>query len=223
MTRALVTVRAVLLDFDGVVANTANVHIAAWERTFGAMGWQIPAEVCARAVEQDDRLFLSGVFAERGIGGGDVPGWVERKRRIALEMIKDASPVYPGIPRLLERLPAPVSLAVVSGSGREIVETSLAGAGLLERFRSIICKEDVTRPKPDPEGYRKALLELGADCESAVAIEDSATGVAAARAADIRCIAVGHNRPRGDWCADAAFVENLEDVDRVVAMILGSD
>ena len=39
--------RAVLFDFDGVLADTENIHVAAWQRTFADLGWVVPDEVCA--------------------------------------------------------------------------------------------------------------------------------------------------------------------------------
>ena len=64
--------RALLFDFDGVMADTENIHVAAWQRTFADLGWEVPDEVCARAAEQDDREFLAAIFAEKKIEGGDV-------------------------------------------------------------------------------------------------------------------------------------------------------
>ena len=61
--------KAILFDFDGVIADTGNHHIAAWQRTLAVMGWQIADEVAARSAEIDDREFLAELFAERGING----------------------------------------------------------------------------------------------------------------------------------------------------------
>ena len=68
--------RAVLFVFDGVIADTENIHIAAWQRTLARLGWEVPDEICARAVEVDDRIFLTDLFAQRKIQEGDVDGWV---------------------------------------------------------------------------------------------------------------------------------------------------
>ena len=59
--------KAILLDFDGVIAETENHHIAAWQRTLSALGWQVSDEVAARSAEIDDREFLVELFAGRGI------------------------------------------------------------------------------------------------------------------------------------------------------------
>ncbi len=82
--------RALLLDFDGVIADTENHHVAAWQRTLAALGWQVPDEVAARAAEVDDRLFLRDLFADQQIEGGEIEGWVQKKQALAIQMLRDA-------------------------------------------------------------------------------------------------------------------------------------
>ena len=88
--------RAVFFDFDGVLADTENVHIAAWERTFNEFGWNVPAEVCARAAEVDDRAFLAELFAAHGVLDGDIAGWVRRKQSLTVALLSDAPRTYRG-------------------------------------------------------------------------------------------------------------------------------
>ena len=73
----------------------------------------------------------------------------------------------------------------------------------------IVGKEDVDAVKPDPEGYRLALARLKVTANAAVALEDSPTGLAAARGAGLRAVAVGHRRAAGEWTGTAAFVPDL--------------
>ena len=54
-----------LFDFDGVIADTENHHVAAWERTLGRLGWELADEAAARAAEIDDRYFLQELFSRR--------------------------------------------------------------------------------------------------------------------------------------------------------------
>lgn len=211
--------RAVLLDFDGVIADTENIHVVAWERTFAALGWDVPPEVCARAAEEDDRLFLASVFAGRGIDDGDIDGWVRRKQGLTVGMLADAPRVYPGLIGLIGRLADRARLAIVSGTWRENVEIVLKAAGLAERFELIVAKEEVATPKPDPEPYRHALGRLGLGPDQAMALEDSPSGLESARGAGLRCIAVGHRRPAGAWTGDAPYLADLTDADRVLMML----
>jgi HAD superfamily hydrolase (TIGR01509 family) len=83
-----------------------------------------------------------------------------------------------------------VPVVVVSGSARVEVETVLEAAGLSSAVSGLVAAEDVERGKPAPDGYLRALELLGISAEDAVAVEDSDVGVAAAKAAGLRCVAV---------------------------------
>jgi beta-phosphoglucomutase len=219
--RAATATRAVLFDFDGVLADTENIHVAAWERTFGALGWDVPPEVCARAAEQDDRRFLAEIFAARGIDGGYVAGWVERKQRLTRMMLADSPRLYPGVDELVRRLRRRrLKLAVVSVTWRENVAAVLKAARLADRFALIVGKDDVAEPKPDPSAYRLALERLGLEPGEAVALEDSPGGLAAARGAGLRCVAIGHRRPPGDWTGAAPYLPDLLDTEAALKVIV---
>jgi len=81
--------KAVCWDFDGVIADTENAHVAAWERTFAEMGIDVAAEVCARAAEEDDRAFLAEVFAKSNVPNGDVEGWTRRKQSLTESILAE--------------------------------------------------------------------------------------------------------------------------------------
>jgi len=202
---------AVLFDFDGVIADTENVHVAAWERTFGLMGWGVSPEDCARAASMDDRAFLAAIFAAKGVEGGDVEGWVGRKQAATLSMLADFPRVYPGVAELVRALAGKVRLGVVSTTWRANIAAVLDASGLADRFEVVVAKEDVEATKPDPECYRLALRRLDVKPSQAVALEDSATGLAAATGAGIRCVAVGHRLPEGAWSEGATFLNGLAD------------
>src|SRR5271168_5356756 len=99
--RPLMPLKAVLLDFDGVIAETANHHIAAWQRTLSTLGWQIPDEVAARSAEIDDREFLAELFAGRGIVSHKIDEWVLKKQVLTVQMLKDSPRLYPGVVELI--------------------------------------------------------------------------------------------------------------------------
>ncbi len=200
---------AVFFDFDGVIADTENIHIAAWQRTLNGLGWALTDESARRAVEVDDRRFLSEIFEKREIEGGDVEGWVRCKQQLTIALIKDSPRLYPGVKELVGSLRGRVFLGVVSTTWRENILTLLEVAGLADAFGAIIGKEDVAAPKPDPEGYLKALKQAGVRATEAIAIEDSATGLAAARGAQIPTLAVGHRVSQGEWSGDSLFIESL--------------
>jgi beta-phosphoglucomutase len=205
--------KAILFDFDGVIADTANHHIAAWQRTLCVMGWQVADEVAARSAEIDDHEFLADLFALRGIEGGKIEDWVRRKQTITFRLLKEAPRLFPGVVELVKKLDGHARLAVVSGTWRENIQTVLEATGLAASFDSIVGKEDVASVKPAPDAYQLALKRLRLSTRSVVALEDSPSGLAAARAAGIRVIAVGHRRSFGEWVGDAAYVSGFEPAD----------
>jgi HAD superfamily hydrolase (TIGR01509 family) len=81
-------------------------------------------------------------------------------------------------------------VGVASNSPRPFVERTLHAAGLFERFGCVLSADDVEHPKPAPDIYVALARRLGADPAACVALEDSATGVAAARAAGAFVIGV---------------------------------
>jgi len=205
--------KAIFLDFDGVIADTENHHIAAWQRTLAALGWQVPDLVAAVSAEIDDRDFLKDLFANRGVPAVKIEEWVRRKQALTIRMLENSPRVYPGVVELVRALEGRVRLAVVSGTWRENIEVVLGAVGLAGAFETIVGKEEVRAVKPNPEAYLLAMRELGIQSKDAVAFEDSPTGLAAARAAGVSVIAVGHRRSFGDWVGNAAYISGLEPVE----------
>ena len=98
----------------------------------------------------------------------------------------------PGAKDLLAQLSnAGIPLALVSASPRVIVDAALNHVQPLP-FRTTISSDDVTETKPNPEGYLKAATIIGVDIKNCLILEDSATGVQAARASGAKVIAVPH-------------------------------
>ncbi|GGS91791.1 hydrolase [Planobispora rosea] len=138
----------------------------------------------------------------------------------------------PGALRLLDGLGAAgVPIALVSASPRRIVDIVLrtVGAG---RFRLVVAAEDAGRAKPAPDPYLRAAAGLGVEPGDCVAVEDSPTGIAAARTAGCRVVAVSSHRPgtaqslpAGPGAAPydvAMTVESLEQVDLSTLRLLAA-
>jgi HAD superfamily hydrolase (TIGR01509 family) len=81
-------------------------------------------------------------------------------------------------------------VAIVSGAASAEIVPVVRAAGLEPLFQAIVPSDAVTHGKPDPEGYLKALELLGVPAGDAVAFEDTESGVASAKDAGMRCIAV---------------------------------
>ena len=98
-------------------------------------------------------------------------------------------PVLPGALELVRQAQAAgLPHALVTSSESEVVDAVLAHLDVV--FPVIVCAADVSRTKPDPEGYLLAAAKLGVEPQQCIALEDSVNGVLAAEAAGYRTVAV---------------------------------
>jgi len=199
---------ALILDFDGVIMDTESAVVEAWRD-----------ESTARGVPFDEVAFLAslGVPSLRPeriaalLGADADPADVTERIRARLRVTTADLPVLPGVRELVaEAAAAGVPVAVASGALRPWVEGHLARAGLLDAFAAVVCRDDVTAGKPAPDLYVAALRRLGATASRSVAVEDSGPGLAAARAAGVRCVAVpGPTTTGHDFAGADLFLPSL--------------
>lgn len=223
-------VSAVVFDFDGLLVDTESVVLRAWEEEFERHGVAFPT----------DRWIRQSVGSVKGqVGYLDEYGELERLvggpvdrdeihgRRIARHDELLARPrANPGVERWLDDVESRgLPMGVASSSTREWVTKLLDRMGWLERFAAVVCRDDVGVPKPDPAVYRTAVERLGVSADESVALEDSPTGIAAARAAGLFAVAVPSPITRVlDFDGADHVVDSLAhfDLDALVALRGGS-
>ena len=146
----------------------------------------------------------------------------EAKRRFE-GLIDTAVRPMPGLLSLLdqlERLGLP--RAVGTSSGRAYAGRILRGHGLLDRFAFVLCREDVLVHKPDPEIYRTAAGRFGFEPREVLVLEDTPTGLAAARGAGTFAVGVPHDHsPASDLAVADLIVRSLDDPALLARIDLG--
>jgi HAD superfamily hydrolase (TIGR01509 family) len=108
---------------------------------------------------------------------------------VAQSLGKDV-PVLPGADRVLVRLAAAFPLGLATSAARLVAETVLAKTGWSKYFAVVVSADEVTRGKPAPDVYLRALELMHAEPSSTAAVEDSANGIRSAYAARLAVIAV---------------------------------
>ena len=180
---------AVIFDFDGVLVDTESAVLAAWRADCAHLGVPFDEAAFVAAVGVPS-LHPDRIRAVFGPAAGD-PAVAAARIRARLRHLSGDLPVLPGVRALLaEAAAAGVPTAVASGATRDWVRGHLERVGLLDTFEAVVCRDDVRAGKPAPDLYLAALTALDVPADSAVAVEDTTTGVAAARAAGLRCVAV---------------------------------
>lgn len=204
--------RAVVFDFDGVIANSEPLHFLGFRDVLAEEGIALSeSEYYARYLGYDDAGAFLAVAADRGVSlvSARVVDLIRRKA-LRLEVLeRDHSALFPGAADLIRRLGDRCPLAIASGAIRPEIERVLHREGLSSHFHTIVAAGDTPASKPAPDPYARAVALLSAAVGSTltarecVAIEDSRWGLESARAAGLRTIAVAHTYPAETLEADA--------------------
>jgi HAD superfamily hydrolase (TIGR01509 family) len=186
-------VRAVVFDFDGLVLDTETPVYTAWAEAFDAHGCP-PLALAEYALEVGSAnvLDIVGMLRARASRPVDVDE-MHRIRRTRRDELLGASEVLPGVETWLDEADRlGIAIAIASSSPYDWVHSHLDRLGLRHRFVHVSCRDDAARvpPKPAPDVYLRACAALDVEPRDAIALEDSPNGIAAAKAAGLRCVAV---------------------------------
>jgi beta-phosphoglucomutase len=189
----------ILFDFNGVIIDDEPQHCDALIATLAEFGYPLDRETYYRDyLGFDDRECFRFSFARDGrpVEESRLLEAIERKNVHYERAIRADMRLVPGAVDFVEAAAlAGHQLAIVSGALRREIGLVLDLAGLTPHFAEIVAAEDVSACKPDPQGFKRALSALGLTASRCVVIEDSLPGLAAARAAGMRCamLATSHD------------------------------
>jgi len=214
--------RAIVFDFDGVIANSEPLHFGAFRDVLAEEGVALTeGDYYARYLGYDDVGVFKAVGAARAAWGpNDIARLVARKavRLEALE--RDISVLFPGAADAVRRAAAAMPVAIASGALGAEIRRVLERENLAACFTAIVAAEDTPVSKPAPDPYRRAVALLSAACGGTlaagdcVAVEDSLWGLQSARAAGLRTVAVTNTYEAAafDGAADLV-IESLASLD----------
>ena len=188
-------IRALVFDFDGVIADTEGPEYRAWKETWAEYGHELTLEEWVQCIGTNDPhgWHPLSALAERVGEGFDRDEANRRRQARHHPAIHALAEPLPGIVDLLDQADAAgLAVAIASSSGDDWVPVLLAQLGLTPRFAHLSIYDGTCPAKPAPDLYLRACAALGVDPSEAVAFEDSPNGIAAAKAAGLRCVAVPH-------------------------------
>ncbi|MFF9393453.1 HAD family hydrolase [Streptomyces griseoluteus] len=193
--------QAVVFDCDGLLVDTEVCWTRAETEIFAAHGHGFGPEQKA--------LVIGRTLASAGEAMADYFGRPGAGPELAAELLElvrrelaGGAEALPGAVELVKACAGALPVAVASNSPRELLDTALASAGLTDFFPVSFAADEVVHAKPAPDLYLKACEALGAAPGASVAFEDSATGIASARAAGLFVAVVPSlpgNRLDHDW------------------------
>jgi HAD superfamily hydrolase (TIGR01509 family) len=182
--------RAIAFDFDGLILDTEGPVYRSWLEVYEAHGEELPFERWVQIVGSTTLEFHPQHHLEERLGRALPREVLDRRTDRRTELVL-AQKVLPGVVELIDAARAAgMKLGVASSSTSDWVRGHLARLGILDRFDCIRCRDDVARAKPEPDLYLAVLDCLGVTAAEAFAIEDSPNGIAAAKRAGLRCVAI---------------------------------
>ena len=192
--------RAIVFDFDGVIANSEPLHLQSFQRVLAATGVDLSDEdYYARYLGFDDVGAFRAIASDRGLvwDARKVADLVALKAIAMEELERHVSVLFPGAADAIVRAAAAVPIAIASGAIGPEIRRVLDRERLTSHFAAIVAAEDTPRSKPAPDPYVRAVEMLRASTGAAIeardclAIEDSRWGLESARSAGLKTVAVG--------------------------------
>ncbi len=214
---------AILFDFDGVIVDSEPLHLRGFQEVLRPMGIELTERrYYEKYLGYDDRGCLEALYDDLGRpipGPDEMDRIIDAKTRWVQQALAASIEPLPGAVELIgQARRSGLPLAICSGALREEIEVAARKVAVRDCFDVVVAAEDVSRGKPDPEGYRLALARLGErtgrefDASRAVVVEDSPAGIEAARAAGMRVLGVGTSYPPDALTAADRVVGRLSEV-----------
>ncbi len=193
---------AVLFDFNGVLVDDEPQHCLALQRVLADEGITLTREqYYASYLGFDDRTGFMEAYrrAQRTLTTELLTYLVKKKSTLYLELVATSLRLVAGAAEFVQDAGRRFRLGIVSGALRSEIDAVLRRTGLADRFEIIVAAGDVPRCKPDPAAYLAAHGAFNqrqpVAVDRCVVIEDSLPGLAAARAAGMRCVMLTTSHP----------------------------
>jgi HAD superfamily hydrolase (TIGR01509 family) len=219
-------IKGLIFDFDGLILDTEIPVYLSWQEIYQAHGVQLPLQDYARCIGSSKERFDPLVHLSQQLSTPIDPDRLAKfQQERELQLLADQV-ILPGVEQLLKTAKTKgLPCAIASSSDRKWVKWNLERMGLLQYFPVILTADEVKKVKPHPDLFLAALQDMHITPDQAIGFEDSPNGIAAAKAAGIRIIAIPNQLTRQldlsqadrvyNSMADINFDELLEHPDRI--------
>jgi beta-phosphoglucomutase len=203
--------KALIFDCDGVIADSEHLHFSLFQKVLAEEGISLTqAEYVEKYLAIDDRGCFNAVFSNQGKPLSDNlrDRLIEKKTALYQKTAAQNLVILPGVVEFVMAVSQKYPLAMASGALREEVLLMIEAAGIRHYFDVVVAAEDVTRGKPAPDAYLKALEGLNVKYPGknflpgeCLVVEDSKHGLISAHAAGMKVVAVTTTYPAEELTA----------------------
>ncbi|PVX25553.1 MAG: hypothetical protein CW691_04240 [Candidatus Bathyarchaeum sp.] len=220
-------IKAVIFDWDGTLADTRKAVVQSFQRVLGEAGCVVCDEFIERLMGVGTKKTIIEAFRECGmrIDVSTLEKLVAKKVRMHAGLGEIVN-IFDGVVELLEALRGKVRIGLATMSNRLVIATLLPEKRIAEYFEVVVSADDVANPKPDPEVFLLTASKLGVEPKDCVVIEDSVFGVRAARAANMKCIAVSsgvYSKEELQQEQPDIVISSLVEKEKILGLVFGSN
>lgn len=220
-------IKAIVFDFDGVIADTEHLHYEAFCQVVRAKGLHCTWDEYVRDyIGFDDRGLFQAAYKAAGLDldHDSLAALIQAKAAAFGRLTEHGVPTYEGIPSVIRALQRSYPLALCSGALRSDIHPVLDQLQMQEVFPVRVTAEDVEASKPNPACYRLAVerlsvaLSMPLACADCLAIEDTPTGIAAAKGAGMPVWGLTHTHSADDLNGADRVVGGLPEVQALLGI-----
>jgi HAD superfamily hydrolase (TIGR01509 family) len=218
--------KAVIFDWDGTLADTRKAVVQSFQTVLTEASCRVSDEFIARRMGIGTKKTIIEAFRECNmrLDVSTLEKLADEKVRIQAGLA-DIVSLFDGATELLESLQDKTKIALATMSSRKVVDKLLPAKRIAKYFAVVVSADEVANPKPDPEVFLMAAKKLGVAPEDCVVVEDSVFGVRAAKAANMKCIAV----PSGAYSKEELeqeqpnlMIDSLLEKEKILTFIFSS-
>ncbi len=201
----------VIFDMDGVLINSAEAHFQSWKQLADEIDAKVTKAQFDATFGRHNSDIIPIVFDvhERE----KIKQLADRKEELYRDLVRRDPSIIEGAIDLVRALhQRSIPLAVGSSAPRANIELILSLMGVQDCFLALVCADDVTRGKPDPQVFSMCCEKLKLPSNQCVVIEDAPAGIEAACAAGAKCVAILIHHTREQFPQADLIVEKLSDL-----------
>jgi HAD superfamily hydrolase (TIGR01509 family) len=195
-------IKAILMDFNGVIIDDEPLHMKAYQEIFAKEGIALSEDHYYSCLGMDDKAFVSAQYmrAEQEIAAEKTSEIIEAKTVRWRELVEKEVPLFEGAENFVRKMAKDFELGIVSMARREEIEYVLEKIALRDCFTIIVSAEDVSAHKPNPECYQTGFRLIDAartalggnpivhgDC---LVVEDAPQGILAGKQAGLKTLGI---------------------------------
>ncbi|MFA6187440.1 MAG: HAD family phosphatase [Phycisphaerae bacterium] len=213
------SLKALIFDFDGVIADSEPCHLSAFNQTFAEFGIELdPVAYYEKYLGCTDWELIDDVRRDykADFKGRTAKQLAGQKTEIFHKLIGRGDSIIDGIIEFVEELKKNnIRIAVNSGATAADIELMLKGTKIEKAFEVIVTADDIEKGKPDPQGYLLTLKKLNDNSKEKIfagdcaVIEDSKWGIIAAQKAGMRTIGITNSYPAKELLGSDLIIDSV--------------